>query len=545
MTDASCERKWRGLAAACLAGLLALAGCGPKNYKQDADERVYTIVDEKWEPEFGSRANYKIGDTAPSPNDVRVENAIPAAGLLTLPRALALATAHNREYQNRKETLYTTALDLRLVRHNFENRLFGGGSLLYRNDGRDESVLAEANVGFNRLLATGTEIGAQVGARWLAVLIGAGDNGLASVFTAAVTRPLLRGSDSIVVLENLTQAERNTLYEIRSFNRFRKTFAVSVATQYLQALEWYDVVEISRAHYEALTALRDDVVKLAAAGRVPKLEAERLRQETLAAQDAVIVAQNEYERFLDQFKITLAVPPTAEFRLDASILRALKQQGIPEPRIAIDEAMQSALCCRLDMANRADEVLDAQRAAYVAADGLRADLDVTGTVDVDSHGNGAVSVGPVLDLPLDRVAEQNTYRKALIALEQRRRDYDLAADTVRLEVREAYRKLQEAFERYRVLSQALETADARVARTSLLLEYVRASSRRVLDAQQAWRDASQAATEALIDYAVATLDFYRDIGVLQVRPDGMWEADGSGWPVAWTEQIPEDGAIRK
>ena len=40
----------------------------------------------------------------------------------------------------------------------------------------------------------------------------------------------------------------------------------------------------------------------------------------------------------------------------------------------IDEAIDSALCRRLDMANRADAVLDAQRAVYVAADRLRADL---------------------------------------------------------------------------------------------------------------------------------------------------------------------------
>ena len=33
---------------------------------------------------------------------------------------------------------------------------------------------------------------------------------------------------------------------------------------------------------------------------------------------------------------------------------------------------------------------------------------------------------------------------------------------------------------------------------------------------------SNASTEALINYTIANLDFYRDTGVLQVRPDGMW-----------------------
>ncbi|MBN2133442.1 MAG: TolC family protein [Sedimentisphaerales bacterium] len=545
MTDASYKRKGQALVALCVAGLIALAGCGPKNYKQDADERVYTIIDEKWDPAFGSKANYRISDTAPSPNDIPAATAVPVSGVLTFPQAMALATAQNREYQTEKETLYSTALDLRLVRHSFENQLFGGGSLFYSNNGRDESVAAEANVGFNRLLATGTQISSAIAARWLAVLIGAGDHGLASVFTATVAQPLLRGSDRTVVLENLTQAERNTLYQIRTFNRFRKSFAVAVATQYFQVLELYDVVAITRDYLEALTELHDDVAKLAAAGRLPRLEADRLAQEVLRARDALILAQREYERFLDQFKMTLAVAPTTEFRLDTSVLAALKEHGIPEPEIAIDAAIESALLRRLDMANRADAVLDAQRAAYVAADALRAGLDVTGTAAVDSHGNGTVSAGPVLDVPLDRVEEQTVYRKALIALDQRRRDYDQATDTVRLEVREAYRKLQETGERYRVLSESLATARTRIARTSELLTYARVDSRRVLGAHADLYDARNAATDALIDYAIATLNFYRDTGVLQVRPDGMWEAGAGDAPMARTEFMPDSSVTRR
>ena len=71
------------------------------------------------------------------------------------------------------------------------------------------------------------------------------------------------------------------------------------------------------------------------------------------------------------------------------------------------------------------------------------------------------------------------------------------------------------------------------------------SSRRVLSAQQDLYDARRAATDALIDYATATLDFYRDTGVLQVRPDGMWEADGAALPVAWTEPVPDDTTRRR
>jgi len=534
MMDRSHNHRWLRLGLACLGGLVVLAGCGPKNYKQDADKRVYDIIDRKWTPELGAKANYKISDVEPSPYDVRADRDIPVSGVLTLQEAVAIATAHNREYQLQKEHLYTTALDQRLVRHGYEWQLFGGGSAIYSNDGKDETVSVEANVGFNRLLSTGALVSTRVGTRWLDALLGFRESGLSSVLGAAVTVPLLRGSDPKVVLEPLTQAERDTLYQIRTFNRFRKTFVVSVITQYYEVLELHEVVRNTEDYRNSLEKLCRQVERLIGAGRLPAEELDRVRQEILRARDTYILAKNEYDRFLDQYKITLGVPPTSEFTLDDGVFDALQTRGLPRPDFALDEAVEAALCRRLDVVNSADLVLDAQRAVYVAADGLRPGLALAGNADVGTNGDKTIAGGPVLDLPLDRVREQDVYRRALILLNQRRREYELAADTVRLEVREAHRKLMEAAERYAVLSEGLTLARERIHKTSMLLEYVRVSSRRVLDAEQHLHNARNEAADALVDYAVATLDFYRDTDVLQVRPDGMWEIGPSATPVAKT-----------
>ncbi|MCX5637680.1 MAG: TolC family protein [Planctomycetota bacterium] len=142
--------------------------------------------------------------------------------------------------------------------------------------------------------------------------------------------------------------------------------------------------------------------------------------------------------------------------------------------------------------------------------------------------------GLELDLPLDRVAEQNIYRKALIALNRRQREYEQASDTVALEVRTAYRDLVEASQRYKINFEALKMAQKRFKDAFLLMQYSRASSRRVLDAQNNLFDAQNAATEALVNYMVATLNFYRDTEALQVRPDGMWEKRGMTDEGRWT-----------
>jgi len=65
-------------------------------------------------------------------------------------------------------------------------------------------------------------------------------------------------------------------------------------------------------------------------------------------------------------------------------------------------------------------------------------------------------------------------------------------------------------------------------------QYGRVSSHRVLDAQKDMFDAQNAATEALVNYMVATLNLYRDTEVLQVRPDGMWEKRGMMGEGRWS-----------
>ncbi|MCJ7777651.1 MAG: TolC family protein [Sedimentisphaerales bacterium] len=519
----------------------SITGCAQHNYKVEADEKVYEIIDRKWQQEFGSKANYKISDVPASPNDIQISKDIPAGSVLSLAQAVALATAHNRDYQLQKETLYTSALDLRLTRHQFETQFFGGLSGGYDADWNDEVWGLEANLGFNRLLKAGTQAGIRVSAAWLDVLTGNMKGGLASILTATVSQPLLRGSDPKVVLEDLTQAERDTLYQIRSFNHFRKTFVVSIITQYYQILKLYELARNEEANYDALTAVFGRVEKLTRAGRLPVYELDNAQQEMLKARDIHVQAEKDYESQLDLFKITLGVPATAEFRLDEGVLQSLKTAGVHDPNFNENEAIETALYRRLDLANSADAVIDAQRKVYVAADALRADLNITGSTNVATQGKGSrqtlhavkdYNLDIELDLPLDRVAEQNIYRKALITLNRQQREYELASDTVKLEIRQAYRDLAEASQRYKLQCEAVAVAQEHFRKTSLLMQYGRAGSRRILDAQRDLFEARNEAAKSLVNYAIATLNFYRDTGVLQVRPDGMWEKGSDSVPAS-------------
>lgn len=542
-----------------VAALYSLAGCSPQDYKVEADEEVYRIIDEKWKQDYGSKVNYKISDTAPLPEDLQIAKTIPESGVLSLPRAVAIATVYNRQYQTEKELLYIKALDLRLARHEFEPQFFGGANSAYFKDGDDESITTEADVGFNQLLASGARISTGLTLAWAEILTGNMRSGLTTLMNTAVTQPLLRGSDSEIVMENLTQAERDTVYQIRSFNRFRQMLAVSIISQYYRVLQQFDRVQNAEENDNTLALIHERAEKLTRSGRLPRFELDQARQDKLEAWDVYLQAQKAYKQALDEFKITLSLPTTAEFTLDENELAALNitlldqynslgsavgESGFQEEELELlalleieedennirkdfseSEVIETALTLRLDLANQADAVADADRKVLVAADNLRADLNLVAAANVSSEGSSdtVALFGVEVDLPLERMAEANEYRKALIALIQQKRTYEEAVDLVMLQVRRDHRDFTEAAERHRVQAEALSLAKKRFKNTFLLLQYGRTNTRDVLDAQEDLFDAQNAATDALVDHMLAMLEFYRDTGVLQIRPDGMWE----------------------
>jgi len=510
-------------------------GCSTKHYKAQADKEVYKIIDGKWQQGFGTKVNYKISDVTPSPNDIQVEKAVPESGVITLTQAVAIATADNREYQTQKEALYLTALDLTLARHQFARQWFGTIDASYTRDSADESVGVDGGLGFNQLLADGAQISANIAIDWARFLTGDPRMSLGSVLSATVVQPLLRGGGREVVQENFTQAERNALYQIRSFNRYRKTFVVSIIDEYYSVLQRREEVNNAKNNYDMQVESKQRLDMYAEAGRVDRFDVDEAEQSMLRAENNWVTAQQRYEQALDAFKIRLSSPTDADIKLDPNELEVLKEIGISEPNYTLDVAVETALARRLDLANSTDRVNDAERKIKVAANNLGAELNLIGSATVGSTPDtdytrfqfheGTYGLGLEADLPFDRKAERNAYREALISFTQQQRSYQNDIDQVKLEVRGAYRQLREQAEAYRIQKLSLELAEKRVVSNEMLLDAGRITVRLLLDSQNALLEAQNNYTRALVSHTIAKLNFFSDIGVLQVRPDGMWEQE--------------------
>jgi len=522
-----CGHAARWLGVLCL-GPALLAGCfTARQYAQQADEEAYGIIDDKWDASLGEKADYTLDDNSAEPNAPAITRQI------SLARAVAVATRRNRGYQRQKDILYTKALDLTLERHRFARQWLAtlGGN--YTRDADDESVDASGTLGVNQALADGAQIGVGIAMNWLEYLTGDPRSSLATVLTASVTQPLLRGFGRKVAQEDLTQAERDVFYQIRSFNRFRKTFVVSIITDYYGVLRALDRVENDRLNYKNLLANQRRVEMMADTGRVPRFQAGEVRQSALQALDRYNRSKEAYKAVLDQFRVRLALSASADVTPDPNELATLKAEGISDPNVAVSDAVTAGLKLRLDLANTRDAMDDAERKVEVAADALRAELNLTARANVPSadpkdftrlkFNKGTYGVGLDVDLPLDRKRERNLYRQTLITLADSKRTYDEQVDQVRLDIRQAHRDLLEAHTSYKIQQTSLKLAEKRVDMQLILLQEGRATTRNYLDAQEDLLGAQNAKTAALVEFTLASLRFYRDIGLLHVRPDDMWK----------------------
>ena len=513
--------------------LCLLSGCKtPDEYKLEADEEVYNIIDEKWEDRFGQKINYVIKDANNPDPGIKAHDVAEIPNPLSLVKAVEIATANNRNYQQQKEQLYLRALSLTLERHDFAMQWFGTIDNTYRHNSSNKTLSTGMAAGFNQMLASGAVISTRIALDWTRLLVGSPNTSLTSILTASITQPLLRGAGKKIAQENLTQAERNVLYQIRSFNRFRKTFVVSIINDYYKILQQENRVANEKNNYEMVSDSQLRLQMEAKAGIRDSFEVDQAEQNKLNAKDRYISQQRQFEQLLDEFKIRLTISTSTDIVLDPNELEALKAEKVSAPEYTLRDAIDTSLVNRLDLANNKDKIDDAARKIIVAINNLEADLNLTGGFGADSQynadfgeirfGDDSYFAGIEADLPFDRKSERNAYREAIIALEQYQRDYENEMDEVKLQVRQAYRKLIESAESYKIQQVSLKLAEKRVESTSLLLDAGRVQTRDYLDAQNALLLAQNASIAALINHSIEKLNFFRDIGVLQVKPDGMW-----------------------
>lgn len=492
---------------------------------------------------------------------------------LTLMQALQIGARNSFEYQTRKEDIFRAALDLDLERDEFRDTFTGQVESILgidtTGDRTESTISTTGDLGLSRKLESGAKLTTAIAIDMANLLTAGGASSFGIIADASVSIPLLRGSGRHIVTEDLTQAQRNVVYTIYTFERFKKTYAVEVASNYLGVLGQLDEVKNNEDNYRRLVSSAIRARRRADAGRLDEIEVDQALQDELRARNSWISSMERYKRQLDSFKNLLGLPTDANIELDRKELDGLNkrvdvflsklQEDDPvdteitaESEIVlvgpdmentgpleIDEvkAIELGLGNRLDLQIAEGNVYDAQRNVVVAADQLRAELTLGGsgrfglsrTGVLASSDNskirfdkGFYSAGLTIDLPFERTSERNAYRKSYIDLESKVRDVQILEDRIKLNIRNKLRDLLETRESVKIQTKSVKLAEKRVKSVNMFLEAGRSQIRDLLEAQDALVDAQNDLTSAIVSYRVAELELQRDMGVLQINDKGLW-----------------------
>ena len=297
--------------------------------------------------------------------------------VLDRPAAVQVALLDSREYQRALEELYLSALDVTFQRFRFDAQFFGSNSTFFTADGPQRPggngtasrLLDEENsLQVHKLSATGGELIAGIANSLMWQFAGPDQNSFTSLLNFSMVQPLLRAGGRAVVMENLTQAERTLLADVRQMERFRHGFYVQIVSgrslpvgpirselnlDSLQPNLFGNVggifslmaqqvrIRNQRASVIGRRRTLNQLEDFFDAGRIDNLQVDQSRQQLFGTQVALATLKQSYQDSLDTYKITLGLPPELPIRIDDPLLKPFNL--IDEKTLSTQDTLNSLL----------------------------------------------------------------------------------------------------------------------------------------------------------------------------------------------------------
>ena len=519
-----------------------LLGCSTSEYHRQADDENYEIIRRVESQVFGRTNGFSIdtrySDRKPkeveAPEIIR-ERMIDGDLRLNLQDALEIAFQNSRTFQREKENLYLSALALSDRRNVFGN--IWSGTLnpdIERDSNGDVKIQSRRNttLGFSRrVFQTGGVVTAQLANDILRFFTGSPRRQVVNTLSLSLTQPLLRGAGQHNTLaNNLTQAERNVIYQIRDFTQFQKSFAVTVVSDYLDLLGRKNTIRNNHANY-----LSRQIATLRAEKRIPTDGQQPYflaRQAELRQKNTYIDSVIAYQRLLDDFKDRLAIPLSIDVYLVDQPFEDLESTGMANIDFDALTAYRLAVEKHLPTLNEIDRFEDAKRRILVAANSLRPGLDISGSTALASTApdnywdfnadNIRANMGLVIDLPLNRVNERNAYRSALIDFERKIRSLGQTLDNRRDVINQGLRTLRQRRLNYENNRLGVEIAERRVNEQKMLLEAGRSDQQTLIFAQNDLVDQQNSRVSAVVAFQQSLLQLLVDMGVIDTSSPDFW-----------------------
>ncbi len=534
--------------------LFAGACKSPAEHSKNADDETYALINERRAALFEAEDPFQLTSAEGGFRSRALSGELTKLGPLGILDCLRIAAESNTSYLEQKESLYFSALSLTQERWRYGMRSeTSGGASISGVGTNSASASTSGDFTLSKILGSGANVVLGIGSS-LFRFVSTGDGWDAvSDISLSISQPLLRAAGVKITMESLTQSERSLVYQVRSYERFRRTFSVSVARRVYGVLQAIDQLKNQELNMENLRADRVQSERLAEAGLRSDIEADQARQSELSSTNRMVELRGDFERQIDDFKLFLGLPPDLEIVLDRDELQRLTDKAPLLDALTEASALELALSSRLDVQTSGDRLEDSRRGLEIAADNLRPGLGLAISASSGSKDGKPLrhsfqetswSAGLNLDPAWDNLPERNSFRRAEISRNVAGRNHNRFIDQINLDVREALRRTSNARERYNIQKGALKLAERRVRSADLSLQAGRSSTRDLLDAREALLAARNSATSSLIDFTLARLELQLTLELLRVDETGIRLQEAVP-PITSLPQDPIDGQAQE
>ncbi len=500
-----------------------LCGCSVKYYEKSAEKDIKEI----WNKSYKKVENKKLPESALN------EETFTETKILSLPDAIKLGLENNREYKTEKENVYMKILDFTYQKYLFKKRYGSGGSVNWEK-ADEESVSGDLDFSLIKLLSNGAQITFNLTQEFLKYFTGNKEKDFQTFLSLNFFQPILKGAGRKIALEDLTQSERNVIYEIRNFLRYERELSVEITKKYLDVVARKKNLDTFWKNYQFLKRIRERNENLADAGRISTIQVDMARQDEFSAYQRWINALNDYKNAIDEFKVFLGISPSENIEIKSRNLEEILTKGVKKFNVDLKTGIKQAFRNRLDLITYYEKVKDAERKVKVAINNLKGTLDLNFEIESDTEEKSRPSVdfqkpeysfGIDFELPVDKLKERNEYKEKLIELDRARRNFEEKKDNVKLEIIENYRNLEDAYQSYLIQKNSLNLAEKRIDSTDLLFQAGRATTRDILDAQRSYLSAETSLTSASINYIKSYLDYLLSCEMIEVDINKVWKGD--------------------
>lgn len=488
----------------------------------------------------------------PSVDESDLPAAAPADGteqtdalVFDLRQSLVYADRYARDLQNAKEDLYLAALALTLERHLWTPQFSAIVTSEFEDfeeaDVFDQALTTVAEVAVRQRLPMGGEIAARAIASFVNDLnehVTAGESGTVIV---EGTLPLFRGAGR-VAYESRYVAERELIYAVRTYERFRRAFLVTVASNYFGVQQRRTAIANTEQSYRSRSEAWEKADFTERMGRSKTVfDASRAQSSLRDAEVALARSREDYETAMDRFKILIGMPVVEPLDVpDQSADEASQSLDGLLTSVDVAEAIETALAYRLDLLTDADRVDDARRGVVIAQNRILPDLDFTGSLTSNSNPDhlsatsldrSRTSWRAGLQLRVDdRQTERTGFRASQIDFRRAERNHDEFRDTVRADVRRAMRRIEQTADVRRIQEMNVSENERRLAAATVQFDLGKQTNQDVVDAENDLLAARNDFADAVAAYRIAILEFRRDTGTLRLGDNGVWVEPGESGP---------------